>query len=523
MDRPTTYYGQLARSADFLKLGQAAMVGLGQLASTALGTAGLVDGFTLVPTAPASLSANLTAGQVYQTANLEASAWSSFPADTAHTIVKQGIMLDPTTLTFAPPATVGYAQNFLVEVQYADADGGNVVLPYYNAATPSVPFSGPGNAGTAQSTIRQGIVAIQIKAGAAATAGTQTTPAPDAGWIGVYVVTLAQGASTITAGNITKYAGAPFLTANGKLPRIPYGVQNGDWVYAPATGTANALAVTLDPAPLAYTAGLSLRVRVATNNTAGATLNVNGIGPVVIYKLRRGSGLVALEADDLLANTIAYLTFNGSSFELAASAPLSGLKSYTMLPGSGFSALTGTYTVPPGVTFIEGVCVGGGGGSGGSTASGGTTSGGGAGGAILWWQAVTPGQTIAYSVGGGGVGGSSAGGNGNAGGASTFGAFTANGGGGSSGNGSGTPSGVGTNGVGGQGSGTTGQSIVYTGGSGSLPYTNVIPGWGASAPYGGGIAPPGAAGALYGGGGGGCNGPAAGPSGSPGSILIRGY
>ena len=224
MDRRTVYYGALPRDLDILQPGQFAMTGLAKLAEAVLGTAAAVDGFTLVPTGPATLSLTLGAGQIYQQANLEASTWGSLPADT-HTIMKQGIALDPQNLTFVTPTTTGYAQNVLVEVQYQDADTGTLVLPYYNPANPSTPFSGPANSGASQSTIRSGAVAVQLKYGTAATSGTQVTPTPDAGWAPLYVVTLAQGQTQITAGSIAKYPTAPFIA--GKLTSIPAFVFSG--------------------------------------------------------------------------------------------------------------------------------------------------------------------------------------------------------------------------------------------------------------------------------------------------------
>lgn len=242
MDRPTVYYGQIPLETDLLKAGQYAMVGLAKLAEAVLGTSTMVDGFTLVPAVPASLSAVLSAGSIFQLENLEATAWSSLPADLSHSIVKHGVNLDTTTLTFVPPSTVGYAQNFLVEVQYEDLDTGSVTLPYYNAADPTVPFSGPGNSGTAQNTVRKGIVAVQVKAGVAATAGTQATPSADAGWTGLFVVTLAQGDTSVTSGAITQLSTAPFI--DPKLPAVPTAVQSGTWLWAVDTSAGAAAQVT---------------------------------------------------------------------------------------------------------------------------------------------------------------------------------------------------------------------------------------------------------------------------------------
>src|SRR6185437_2130983 len=125
-----------------------AMVALAKLAEAVLGTSTIVDGLAVTPTTPASLNVILTAGQILQLENLEATTWSSVAADTAHSILKQGIALDPQTFGITPPGTVGFSQVFLLEVQYQDVDAGSLVLPYFNASNPASPFNGPANSGT---------------------------------------------------------------------------------------------------------------------------------------------------------------------------------------------------------------------------------------------------------------------------------------------------------------------------------------------------------------------------------------
>jgi hypothetical protein len=311
MDRQTIYFGQVPLETDQLKQSQNTMVALAKLASAVLGTSTIVNGFTVTPTSPASLNVILTAGEVYQLENLEATAWSSLPANTTYSILKQGIQLGQQTFGITPPGTVGYSQVFLVEVQYQDLDSGALVLPYYNAANPSSPFAGPGNAGSAQNTVRQGIVAAQVKAGVSAATGSQVAPTADAGWTGLFYVTVANGATTITAGNITQVPSAPFIPAT--LPAIPGDVQVGKWVYAPDTGTTSNLAVTLSPTPSAYAAGMGIVTKVANNNTGAAVIDVNSLGNVAIVH-RDGSALVAGE---LLAGGMVGLMYDGTHFQLA--------------------------------------------------------------------------------------------------------------------------------------------------------------------------------------------------------------
>jgi hypothetical protein len=194
------------------------MVGIAALTAAVLGNNVVVDGLACAPTAPASLTVNVGPGSITQFAVLDANAYGSLAADLADEIVKTGINLQSTSFTFAAPATSGQSVNYLIEAAFSETDAAPVVLPYVNAANPALPYSGPANSGTAQNTKRIQRVQLQVKPGAAATAGTQTTPAVDTGWVGLYVITINYGQSAITAANIIMAQGAPFL--NYKLPAL---------------------------------------------------------------------------------------------------------------------------------------------------------------------------------------------------------------------------------------------------------------------------------------------------------------
>lgn len=294
VDRVTTYTQALGRSTDFLQAQQDMMIGLAWEAQATLGTSTVVDGFTCAPTTPASLVVNLGAGAIYQLANLEATTWSSLPANTASSIVKQGLMQSVDPITLAPPSTVGYSQCFLIEVQYADLDTTPTLLPYYNSSNPSQPYQGPSNSGVSQNTARLGIASVQVKAGIAAATGSQVAPSPDAGWTGLFVITLSNGQTTITSGNIAAYSPSSFIPV--KLPGVPSGVQNGQWVYGAASGT-NTYAVTLFSTatyPFTLTTGMEILVYFANaNTTTTPTLNANGSGAKSIVKQGGGAPAVA--------------------------------------------------------------------------------------------------------------------------------------------------------------------------------------------------------------------------------------
>lgn len=213
MDRQIVYPGAIPLETDLLHTNKYAMIGLSKIAEAILGTGTLLSGLPCTPTAPASMQVQIGAGQVYALANLDATAFSSLAADTTHSILKQGLLMDAVNLSCPAPATTGYSINYLVQVAYSEVDSGAVVLPYYNASNPAQAYSGPNNSGSAQNTVRGGVCNVAVKAGVAATTGTQTTPAPDAGFVGAYVVTVANGQTTINSGDISAYGSAPFIPA----------------------------------------------------------------------------------------------------------------------------------------------------------------------------------------------------------------------------------------------------------------------------------------------------------------------
>lgn len=113
-----------------------------------------------------------------------------------------------------------------------------------------------------------------MKAGVAATTGTQITPTPDTGCTGLYVITVAQGATTVTAGNIATYANAPFLPQGG----IVDGIQRNTLRYAADTGVANAYVVNINPGILTLSDGMEVNFKAANANTTSSTLNVCALG-----------------------------------------------------------------------------------------------------------------------------------------------------------------------------------------------------------------------------------------------------
>lgn len=281
MNRQIVYPGAIPLETDLLNTNKYTMIALAKLASAIMGSSTYVRGLACTPTSPASMVVNVAAGEIYSLANIDGTAYSSLAADTTHSILKQGYVLDAQSFTLTAPSTSGYSINYLIQVTYADTDGGSTVLPYYNASNPSTAWSGPNNSGTSQYTVRQGLCTVSLKAGVATTTGTQKTPSPDTGYTGLYVITVDQGATTVTAANIAVYANAPFIPSTGLVD----GIQRKVMTYAADTGTANAYAAQYVPALLSVTDGTEVEFKARAANTGASTFNPNGLGASPILTL----------------------------------------------------------------------------------------------------------------------------------------------------------------------------------------------------------------------------------------------
>lgn len=299
MDRQIIYPGAIPLETDLLNTNKNAMIGLSKLAAAILGTGTFLNGLGCTPDSPASLNVKVAPGEIYSLQNIDGTAYSSLAADTTHSILKQGVMLDQVLLSCPAPVTAGQSINYLIQVAYQDTDGNAIVLPYYNASNPAQAYSGPNNSGTAQNTVRKGVCTVSAKAGVAATTGTQTTPAPDSGYVGAFVVTVAQGQTQITAPNISTYAGAPFLPSGGM---VVGGLQQNACISSIAGGTADALTGSFFPGitalPSAGAGLLTLYVRpTAANATTTPTFTPNS-GTIAAKTIVKGNGL-ALAAGDI--------------------------------------------------------------------------------------------------------------------------------------------------------------------------------------------------------------------------------
>ncbi|MGK3131168.1 hypothetical protein ACCW76_18410 [Pantoea sp. C8B4] len=273
MDRQIVYPGQIPLETDLLNTNKFAMTGLAKLAAAILGQNTCLFGLSCTPSMPASMMIKVGEGQIYSLQSIDGAAYSSLPADTTNSIVKQGLLMAPMTFTLKAPVTAGQSINYLIQVAYSDVDSGPTILPYYNAANPAIAYSGPDNAGIAQSTIRSGVCHVAVKAGIVAARGAQMTPPPDAGYISAWVITVNYGDRVIDAEAIRHADGAPFLPADGIISAI----QQGTLTYAEDAGSANHYQVSFQPALSHLSDGMRLHFRAKSTNTGPSFLTVNNL------------------------------------------------------------------------------------------------------------------------------------------------------------------------------------------------------------------------------------------------------
>lgn len=252
------------------------------------------------------------------------------------------------------------------------------------------------------------------------------------------------------------------------LLRLAQAIQSGKSNYAVATGTANAWVVAPNLAVPAYAAGRVLNiVAPATNTSTTVNMNVSGLGDRRIKKADGTDPAIG----DLVSGKVYATIDDGTNIRILSMLPSDIIGAASIVGRTQIFTAGGTFTVPAGVTSVEVQVIGGGGagGASGDGSAGGVAgnigAGGGAGGyGYKRITGLTPGGTVAVTVGAGGTPSTSA--TSGAGGASSFGSHvTCNGG-------AGGAYGISTTGAGGAGGSVTGADLAVAGGSGGFSGPN---------------------------------------------------
>lgn len=137
-------------------------------------------------------------------------------------------------------------------------------------------------------------------------------------------------------------------------------MQSGTAIYAADTSvSANTVTVAPAPAYAAYTAGTILSVLINNTNTGASTVNINGLGSKAIKK-ETDTGLVDLSENDMQANGLSWMQYDGTQFQLlnpmsqgeylSSNVPFASSVSLTTLTGANVTSMV----VPAGKWKIGG-------------------------------------------------------------------------------------------------------------------------------------------------------------------------
>src|SRR3990167_6642466 len=123
-----------------------------------------------------------------------------------------------------------------------------------------------------------------------------------------------------TAGNVLQELGI-----NNGSSFVPLVGIDSNLKYAVDTGAADAYLIAPSPPITAYTTGQIFYMKATNANTGASTVNVNSLGIKSIVKNQN----TALQANNILANQIVILQYDGTNFELLNPIPETGTQTLT--------------------------------------------------------------------------------------------------------------------------------------------------------------------------------------------------
>lgn len=332
--RVVVYPNEIALETDILRSNMYRMTDIAALAQAVIGNgngnAQVMAGLPCTPQGPPTLYVNIGFGSIYQIQEYDANAYSTIPADTTDMLYKQGINLSVTQVgpTGGGPFVVpGSGTNYyLIQCQFLTQDVNATNRPYYDSSNPSVPQFNVMN------DTRQDIVAISTKL------STSSTPTADSGWVPAYAITVPSGTVSLTSGNITVAANAPFITSSVINSVSNSAFQNSSPIFVTAGGSANVITASPTPAYGTLQSGTIIWIKASATNTGATSLNVSGLGAIAVQK-QISTGLVALIGGEIITGTNYLLSYNGSVWEIINPSQPPFLCSVFYSSGSG-TALT---------------------------------------------------------------------------------------------------------------------------------------------------------------------------------------
>ncbi len=209
MDRQIVYPGSIPLDTDLLSIQRNTLSALGALTQTFLGSAPIADGLLCSP-ATSGYGVAIGPGTLSMSVGLDQTAFGSLPS-AGNTVVKTGVVVTPITIPLQTTSDQSMILSWLIQATLTEVDDQPLTLQYWNSASPTIPFSGPNNSGSAQNTRRRTQLVITAKSSSPIPFGTFAPPSPDPGFVGLYGVSTWVGKSSITQDDISALPTAPLL------------------------------------------------------------------------------------------------------------------------------------------------------------------------------------------------------------------------------------------------------------------------------------------------------------------------
>ncbi len=245
MDRQIVYVGAVPLDTDQLLQSRNTMIGIGYLTKMVIGDNGsYADG--LACTSGHGMSIIIGPGSLTSPTVVDATFVGMLPPD-GDLLVKTGINSTPVVLPISGSGTM------LVSACLVEAQAGNAVVAYYNAANPTRTLFGPSGDGTSQASVLQQRVSLIVTAVGAMPVGN----AP------LWVITVPSGATAIISSMIGVAPGAPFVAVKlpGAAPLASPAFTGTPTAPTPATGDVSSLI-----ANTAFVSAATRRYRVVWEN-----------------------------------------------------------------------------------------------------------------------------------------------------------------------------------------------------------------------------------------------------------------
>lgn len=285
---------------------------------TGASTTGYVTGLNV--TNPSTNTVQITPGAWYFKDTVNTSILTQ--------VVKQALLLTTQQFTISPPGTAGQSINYLIQIQ-------NSTLNATTMPTSQLPFVDATNA-FLPGVLLNGELTVSLKAGTAATTGTQSTPTADSGFTPLYLLTSTYG---VTAPAVTFAALCPTFAKISSTPTILYPVAT------PAT------AVDVGGVPIAsFPDSATSKIGVHTPVLTGT---INPLAPVkitLVYSTSVNTGNVQVQLNYLAlaaGGSTAGSVVAATAEVIAAPATANTVSTYTLtatVPNSAFASfVSGTW------------------------------------------------------------------------------------------------------------------------------------------------------------------------------------